>query len=143
MLIQLESLGLVRRTPSGCSREVPPSGDTRVTVAAILSCFAFCYVDVHYLHRACVDRLRPPVCVCGSWQRSRPVGGLALPRTSPQAQALVGCLVSAPHVSWLSAVRLYPTLGRLPGGGAVQPPPHTHTHNPTKHRRPHHHLTHG
>lgn len=64
-------------------------------------------------------------CVCGSWHCSRPIGGLALTRMSPQAPVLVGCLVLALHVSWLSAVRLYATLGRLPGGGAILPSPWT------------------
>lgn len=64
-------------------------------------------------------------CVCGSWRCSRPIGGLALTRMSPQAPVLVGCLVLALHVSWLSAVRLYPTLGSLPGGEAILPSPWT------------------
>lgn len=63
------------------------------------------------------------VCVCCSWHHSRPIGGLALTRMSPQAPVLVGCLVLALHVSWLSAVRLYPTLGMLPGAGAILPSP--------------------
>ena len=54
-----------------------------------------------------------------------PLEGLALTRMSPQAPVLVGCLVLALHVSWLSAVRLYPTLGSLPGGGAILPSPWT------------------
>lgn len=79
--------------------------------------------------RACTRVCDTYVCVCmlacGSWHCSRPRGGLALTRTSPQAPGLVGCLVLARHVSWLSAVRLKPTLGRLPGAGAILLSPQT------------------
>lgn len=79
--------------------------------------------------------------VCGSWHCSRPIGGLALTRMSPQAPVLVGCLVLALHVSWLSAVRLYPTLGRLPGAGAILPSPWTSPSHPPHSPRPHVFLT--
>lgn len=68
--------------------------------------------------RMCAFSARPGV--RGSWQHSRPTGGLALTRMSPQAPVLVGCLLLA-----LRAGRLYPTLGRLPGGGAILHPPLT------------------
>lgn len=88
------------------------------------------------LPRMCDFTMHSSVCVCGSWHRSRPIGGLALTRMSPQAPVLVGCLVLALHVSWLSAVRLYPTLGRLPGGGAILPSPWTSHPTPPHPPRP-------
>lgn len=93
---------------------------------------------------ACYCRLCLRVClsVCAFVWLLAPLqahGGLLLTRMSPQAPVLVGCLVLALHASWLSAVRLYPTLGRLPGARARLPAPQTApSHPPTLPQAPCH-----